>query len=73
MPASPPAAFAAGRETGSPAVWAEQSCRIATTPGVYPEQAKIEAGYLDRHRPTAERQVQLGGARLAHLLNDVLM
>ncbi|MGJ4728418.1 S1/P1 nuclease [Luteimonas sp. SDU101] len=57
----------------SPAVWAEQSCRIATTPGVYPEQAKIEAGYLDRHRPTAERQVQLGGARLAHLLNDVLM
>lgn len=56
----------------APAVWAEQSCRIATTPGVYPEKAKIEVGYLERYRSTAERQVQLGGARLARVLNDSL-
>ena len=56
----------------APAVWVEQSCRIATAPGVYPDRAKIDEAYLDRHRATAERQVQLGGARLARLLNDVL-
>src|SRR5690606_3361094 len=56
----------------APAVWAEQSCRIATTPGVYPDKAKIEAGYLEQHRATAERQVQLGATRLARVLNDVL-
>ncbi|MGY1408542.1 S1/P1 nuclease [Luteimonas sp. A611] len=56
----------------APAVWAEQSCRIATTPGVYPDRAKIGKSYLERHRPTAEQQVQLGGARLARLLDDVL-
>ena len=56
----------------APAVWAEQSCRIATAPGVYPGKAKLDEAYLRQHLPTAERQVQLGGARLARLLNDVL-
>ena len=65
------------QETGpytpsAPAVWAEQSCRIASAPDVYPGKAKIEAPYLEQHRPTAERQVQMGGARLARLLNAVL-
>ena len=54
------------------AVWVEQSCRIVTRPGVYPGKAKIEQAYLDQHRPTAEAQVRLAGARLARLLNEVL-
>jgi hypothetical protein len=56
----------------APAVWVEQSCAIATTPGVYPEKPIIDANYLHAHRTTAERQVQLAGARLAGLLNRVL-
>lgn len=56
----------------APAVWVEQACRIVTAPGTYPDGAKIDQAYLDRHRPAAERQVQLAGARLAGLLNDVL-
>ena len=54
------------------AVWVEQSCRIVTRPGVYPGKARIEQAYLDQHRPTAEEQVRLAGARLARLLNEVL-
>ena len=56
----------------APAVWAEQSCRIASAPGVYPDRSKIDERYLDQHRPAADRQVQLGGARLAVLINSVL-
>jgi len=54
------------------AVWAEQSCRIATTPGVYPDKAKLEDAYFRQHLPIVERQIQLGGARLAAALNDIL-
>ena len=56
----------------APAVWAEQSCRIATAPGVYPDEAKLGEAYLRQHLPTVERQVRLGAARLARLLNEVL-
>ena len=56
----------------APAVWVEQSCRIATAPGVYPPKAKIDDGYLQRHRPTAESQVRLAGSRLAATLNASL-
>ena len=56
----------------APAVWAEQSCRIATAAGVYPDKARINEAYLARHRPTAEQQMQLAGARLAVLLNALI-
>lgn len=56
----------------APAVWAEQSCRIVTTPGVYPGKAKLDEAYFQQHLPTVERQAQLGAARLAALLNDAL-
>ena len=56
----------------APAVWAEQSCRIATMPGVYPDKARIDEAYLARHRLTAEQQMQLAGARLAVLLNALI-
>ncbi|WP_202844112.1 S1/P1 nuclease [Luteimonas saliphila] len=54
----------------APEAWAELSCQTATAQGVYPRAAKIDNAYLQRHRPTAEKQVQAGGARLARLLNE---
>ncbi|TKS53352.1 S1/P1 nuclease [Luteimonas yindakuii] len=59
-------------EAGDPASWAEGSCRVATTEGVYPPRPKIDGAYIATWRPVAERQIALGGARLAALLNDAL-
>ena len=56
----------------APAAWAEQSCAIVRGPGFYPPSARIGEDYIARHRPTAERQLQLAGARLAVLLNASL-
>lgn len=55
-----------------PAQWVEQSCRIVMDDGVYPSGHRIGAAYVERMRPIAERQLRLGGARLAALLNRVL-
>jgi len=49
--------------------WASQSCAIATAPGFYPPQATLQDDYYAHHRPQAERQLRLAGARLAQLLN----
>ncbi len=49
---------------------AEESCRIVGMPGFYPER-KVEAPYVDRWSPVVEQQLQLGGARLARILNDI--
>ena len=54
------------------AVWAEQACAVATAPGVYPSSARVGRDYLERHRPSVERQLQLAGARQATQLNTVL-
>src|SRR5690606_36603072 len=32
----------------APAVWVEQSCRITSTPGVYPNRAKISKTYMEQ-------------------------
>ena len=55
-----------------PAQWAEESCRVVMDDGVYPQGRRIGAAYVERMRPVAERQLRLGGARLAALLNRVL-
>ncbi len=51
---------------------AEESCRIVATPGFYPDR-KVEGPYVDRWTPVMEQQLQLGGARLARILNGVLL
>jgi len=56
----------------APAQWAEQSCAIVREPGFYPPSARVGDDYIARHRPTAERQLQLAGTRLAALLNASL-
>lgn len=52
--------------------WAEDSCRIATRPGVYPSRRTLGERYAAEWRPVAEVQLQLAGERLAALLNNLL-
>ncbi len=54
------------------AAWAEASCRIALSPGLYPTGAKIDQAYFDTWTPVAKRQLRLAGVRLAALLNAAL-
>lgn len=65
LPAAPFSAVA-------PAQWAGESCRIALQPGFYPDNRNVGDDYLRANLATAERQVQLGGMRLAELLNAKL-
>lgn len=58
--------------TGTPVQWAEESCRATRDDGIYPRGHTLDAGYLARMRPLAERRVRLAGARLAALLNREL-
>lgn len=56
---------------GTPAQWAEESCRIDRDDGVYPSKqgADINGAYIKRERPVAEQRLRQAGARLAALLN----
>ena len=49
---------------------AEESCRIVAIPGFYPDR-RVEGDYVDRWTPVLEQQLQLGGGRLAGMLNGV--
>ena len=55
----------------SPA-WAQQSCAIATRPGLYPESPRIDADYVARWTPLVDEQLRRAGTRLAQLLNAAL-
>ncbi len=54
------------------AAWAEASCRIALSPGLYPASAKIDPAYFDTWTPVAEQQLRLAGVHLAGVLNAAL-
>jgi hypothetical protein len=55
-----------------PAVWAEQTCLIATRKGLYPDGHRIDERYSAVWEPVAEAQLRLGGEQLAALLNKLL-
>lgn len=55
-----------------PARWAEESCQIVVEQGVTEPGTKINSDYVDHWRPVAEKQIVIGGQRLARLLNQVL-
>ena len=57
---------------GTPAEWAEESCRIVRDDGIYPASPDIDAAYVARERPIAERRLREAGVRLAQLLNREL-
>lgn len=52
--------------------WAEASCRIALTPGVYPSRARIDERYVTTQLPRVEQQIRDAGERLGVLLNAAL-
>lgn len=56
---------------GTPAAWAEESCRIDRDGGVYPASrgSDIDGTYVARERPVAEMRLREAGVRLAMLLN----
>ena len=62
----------AGASFLSPAVWAEESCKIVRAGGVYPRTHKISKRYVNKQLPVAEERLQQAGQRLAKLLNKDL-
>ncbi|MGN6520523.1 MAG: S1/P1 nuclease [Dokdonella sp.] len=58
--------------TGSAREWAEESCRMTRDAGLYPPRHRVDAAYLARARPLAERRLRYAAARLADLLNRSL-
>ncbi|WDS37529.1 MAG: S1/P1 nuclease [Pseudoxanthomonas sp.] len=67
-----PDAGAGATSPPDPAPWAEASCRIALSPGLYPASAKIDQAYFETWTPVAEQQLRLAGVRLASVLNAAL-
>ncbi|HXS73111.1 MAG TPA: S1/P1 nuclease [Rhodanobacteraceae bacterium] len=57
---------------GTPAQWAEESCRIVRDGDIYPRSRVIDERYVQRERPIAEERLRQAGARLAALLNREL-
>ena len=56
--------------TAAPQAWAEESCRLLDANAI--QGGEIDAAYVDRYAPVAERQVRIAGLRLANVLNAVL-
>ena len=57
---------------GGAANWAEESCRATRDAGIYPSRHRVDAAYLARARPLAERRLRQAATRLAALLNHAL-
>lgn len=57
-----------GEGGGSPAAWAEQSCRITEAPGFYPTGHKIGEAYAAERAATVRQQMANAAARLARML-----
>ena len=57
---------------GTPAQWAEESCRLVRDGGIYPPRHRIDASYLAQHRPLAEQRIRQAAVRLAELLDRAL-
>jgi hypothetical protein len=60
--------------TGTTLDWAEDSCKLIDTQGIYPadNEHKMDQTYLDKFRPLAETRVHVAAERLATLLNQTL-
>ena len=56
----------------NPVAWAEYSCRLAVTEGVYPPKGNLDPAYITTHLPLAEAQLLAGGRQLGILLNQLL-
>lgn len=57
---------------GTPAQWAEESCRLTRDAGIYPRGHTIDDRYLERMQPLAQRRIREAAVRLAGILNREL-
>lgn len=57
---------------GTPAKWAEESCRATRDDGIYPRAHRIDNRYLERLQPLAQRRIREAAARLTQLLDHEL-
>ncbi len=57
---------------GTPAQWAEGSCRATRDDGIYPRRHRIDDRYLERMQPLAQRRIREAAARLTRLLDREL-
>ena len=57
---------------GTPAAWAEASCRVVAQDGFYPARRTLDEAYTRRWMPTVDAQLRTAGWRLAGVLNDAL-
>jgi len=55
----------------TPEIAAEESCRIVSTPGFYPDRL-VTPSYIEQYQPVMLGRLALGGSRLAVMLNDIL-
>ena len=63
---------APGTTARDAAGWAEESCALAETAGVYPESHIVDPEYVQTWRTEAEKRIALAGRRLAVLLSELL-
>lgn len=57
---------------GTPALWAEESCKVVAQPGFYPDDRTLPASYAPRWADTLTQRVQAASVRLAQVLNGAL-
>lgn len=69
----PPTGLSLAWSPRAPAHWAEESCALIGSAGIYPPRpGQLPAGYVGRQYPRLEQQLVLAGARLAALLDAAL-
>jgi hypothetical protein len=61
---------AAEDDAVTPALWAEESCRIVASPNFYPERHKVGNDYVASWGSALEDRLSAAGRRLARLLNE---
>ncbi len=52
--------------------WADLSCAITERPGLYPDGARLDAGYARTWTPVIDEQLRRAGAHLVQVLNAAL-
>lgn len=62
----------ASADDSRPAAWAQESCRIANSPGFYPGERLIDQAYVDQWDATLALRLGLAARRLSGLLNASL-
>ncbi len=57
---------------GTPALWAEESCKVVAQEGFYPDNRTLPAAYAPRWADTLTQRLQAASVRLAQVLNAAL-